>query len=92
MNLHSFQTPNLYTVFMQDARDIKVTALWDDEAAVWVATSDQVPGLVTEAETLEVLLDELRLLIPELLELNGGTAIGDLPVSLTMKRTMLVTA
>ena len=92
MTLHRFQFSNSYTVFMQDAWDIKVTALWDDEAAVWVATSDQVPGLVTEAETLEVLLDELRLLIPELLELNGGTARGDLPVSLTAERTMLVTA
>ena len=69
---------NSYPIFMQNARDIKVTALWDDEAGVWVATSDQVPGLVTEAENLEVLLDELRSLVPELPELNGVTARGDL--------------
>lgn len=77
---------------MADATDIKVTALWDDEAAVWVATSDSVPGLVTEAQTLELLLDELKLLIPELLELNSGTPSGNLPVSLTAERTMLVSA
>ena len=27
-----------------------VRAEWDEEAKVWVATSDDVPGLVTEAE------------------------------------------
>jgi len=48
-----------------------VKAEWDDEASMWVATSDDVPGLVTEAETLERLLEKLRLMVPEMLELNG---------------------
>ena len=30
-------------------RPLLVTAEWDDEAKVWVATSEDVPGLVTEA-------------------------------------------
>jgi hypothetical protein len=30
-----------------------VTAEWDEEAKVWVATSDDVPGLATEAESRE---------------------------------------
>ena len=47
-----------------------VKALWDAEAAVWVATSDDVPGLVTESKTFEALLKKLRTLVPELLELN----------------------
>ena len=46
---------------------------WDPEAGVWVATSDDVPGLVTEAETMELLIAKLRMLIPELLELNEGS-------------------
>ena len=50
---------------------VRVSASWDDEAKVWVAESDDVPGLVTEAETLESLLAKLRVLIPELLEENG---------------------
>lgn len=41
------------------------------EAGVWVATSDDVPGLVTESKTFEALLKKLRTLVPELLELNG---------------------
>jgi Domain of unknown function (DUF1902) len=49
---------------------IVVDAFWDDEALVWVATSDAVPGLVTEAETLEVLIPKLRVMIPELVAAN----------------------
>ena len=30
---------------------ILVTVMWDDEAEVYVATSDDVPGLVAEART-----------------------------------------
>jgi predicted RNase H-like HicB family nuclease len=47
-----------------------VTATWDSEASVWVAESDDVPGLVTEAKSLKVLVDKLWMLIPELLEAN----------------------
>ena len=47
-----------------------VRAEWDAEAQVWVATSDDVPGLATEAETVEALDAKLKLLVPELLEAN----------------------
>ena len=47
-----------------------VRAIWDPEAAVWVATSENVPGLVTEAATIEALTEKLRVMIPELLEAN----------------------
>ena len=49
-----------------------VSALWDDEAGVWVAESVDVPGLVTKAPTFERLVAKLKIMIPELLELNGG--------------------
>ena len=48
-----------------------IRAEWDEEACVWVATSDDVPGLATEAETVEGLIEKLRSMIPELLEANG---------------------
>ncbi len=54
------------------ARERIVYAEWDDRAGVWVATSDDVPGLVTESKTFEALLKKLRTLVPELLELNGA--------------------
>jgi predicted RNase H-like HicB family nuclease len=47
-----------------------ITAFWDSEADVWVAESEDIKGLVTEAATLEQLREKLRILIPELLELN----------------------
>jgi predicted RNase H-like HicB family nuclease len=53
---------------------IIVRAQWDPEARVWVATSEDVPGLVTEAETSEALFAKLDIMIPELL---AGTAAMD---------------
>lgn len=52
------------------ALNCSVEAFWDGEAAVWVATSETVPGLATEAPTIEALLDKLRVMIPELVRLN----------------------
>lgn len=48
----------------------QIEAMWDAEAKVWVATSEDVPGLVTEAEGLAVLTGKLREIVPELLRLN----------------------
>lgn len=53
-------------------RQVTVSAFWDDEAQVWVAESDDVPGLITEAENIEALADKLRVLIPELMDLAGN--------------------
>jgi len=64
-----------------------VRAEWDEEAAVWVATSDDVPGLVTEAETLEALNTKLRSMVPELLDANGCMpADGQVAVELLARR------
>ena len=49
----------------------EVRAQWDEEAGVWVAESEDVPGLVAEADSPNLLALKLRTLIPELLELNG---------------------
>jgi predicted RNase H-like HicB family nuclease len=49
----------------------EVLAQWDSEAGVWVAESEGVPGLVAEAESPNVLAQKLRVLIPELLDLNS---------------------
>lgn len=63
-------------------------AFWDDEARVWVAESDAIPGLVTEAETLEQLATKLERLIPELLELNAPELVGVHTISLKAERTL----
>jgi predicted RNase H-like HicB family nuclease len=55
----------------------QVQADWDPEAGVWVATSDDVPGLATEAPTVEALTEKLRTMIPELLEANQLESASD---------------
>ena len=50
-----------------------IHADWDPEARRWVATSNDVPGLATEAETVEQLLAKLEVMVPELLQANGIT-------------------
>ena len=60
---------------------IIVRADWDDEAAVWVATSSDIDGLATEAPTLEELRTKVLIMIEELLELNGGQSdLAEIPV------------
>jgi predicted RNase H-like HicB family nuclease len=51
---------------------LAVSVVWDKEAEVWVAESDDVPGLVTEAATMEELSRKLDVMIPEMLEANGS--------------------
>ena len=63
-----------------------VHATWDDEARVWVASSDDVPGLATEAETTEALIEKLKTLTPELLELNGQSPTHPIPFELLTRR------
>jgi predicted RNase H-like HicB family nuclease len=58
----------------RDAYDI--LARWDSEAGVWVAGSEDVPGLVAEAESLNLLAQKLKIRIPELLEANGVSSEG----------------
>ena len=53
------------------AEGLIVNAFWDEQASVWVATSEDVPGLITEAPSVDALVEKLSKMIPELLALNG---------------------
>ena len=48
--------------------NVKLT--WDKEANVWVATSDDIPGLVLESNSYDALIEKVKIASPELLELN----------------------
>jgi predicted RNase H-like HicB family nuclease len=63
-----------------------VRAEWDEEASVWVATSDDIPGLVTEEATMEGLIEKLKILIPELLEANGVHVDQQVPFEVMTRR------
>ena len=51
--------------------ELIVNLIWDNEAAVWVATSEDIPGLVLESGSLDALMERTRYAIPELMALNG---------------------
>ncbi len=67
-------------------KSLFIRAEWDEEAEVWVATSDDVPGLVAEAATEEALLGKLHILIPELLDANGYPDGDEVPFELFSRR------
>jgi len=67
---------------MSADRVLVVNAIWDDEAKVWVATSNDVPGLVTEASTQAELVKKLKVMVPELLDANGREDSDEIPVKL----------
>ena len=50
----------------------KIKFQWDAEEAVWIATSDDVPGLVLESGSFDALLERVKQAVPELIALNGG--------------------
>ena len=44
--------------------------IWDSEASVWIATSDDIPGLVLESGSFDALVERVRFAAPEMLALN----------------------
>jgi predicted RNase H-like HicB family nuclease len=75
---------------MMKKGSIYVRARWDAEAGMWVATSEDIPGLVTEAPTQQELLDRLLVMIPELIEadkeLQEEFALPEVPLVVMHER------
>ena len=45
---------------------------WDEEAQVWIAESEDIPGLVLESGSIDALMERVRFAAPELLRLNSA--------------------
>lgn len=45
-----------------------INFMWDNEACVWIATSEDVPGLVLESGSFDALVERVHYAIPELIE------------------------
>jgi len=70
------------------AEPIIVNAIWDADHKVWVAESEDVPGLATGADTLEELIEKLKVAIPEMLAENGiPFETGRLPFKVEAERS-----
>ncbi len=71
---------------------IVVKATWDPEASVWVAESEDVPGLITEADTLEALQRKLPGIIQDLLEPDDDSSEEvEVPIELVAHASSRVT-
>ncbi len=65
--------------------DLIIKMTWDPDALVWIAESDDVPGLALESGSFDALLERVRFAIPELLALNGN-ATSPLRLSFVSER------
>lgn len=61
--------------------ELLVKLTWDADACVWIAESDDVPGLVLESGSFDALVERVRVTVPELLELNSAASA---PIQLRM--------
>ena len=67
-----------------------ILLMWDDEAGVWIAQNDDIP-IVLENGSLDLLMEQVRLAVPEILELNGKE-YEDVYLDFTTKRRAKVIA
>ncbi len=66
-------------------RVVTVCAAYDDEAGVWYVEDSNLPGLVTEARSLEALRAKLPAIVEDIIEANGLDMHGDIPIEVTAR-------
>lgn len=64
-------------------REYQVRVDYDNEAGVWIATSDDIVGLVLEDESPEYLMKRVAEAAPELIKLNNLSACKAINFSMT---------
>ena len=53
-----------------DMDEYTINITFDEEASVWYALNDDIP-IALESDSFDVLIERVKLAVPELLELNG---------------------
>lgn len=69
--------------------EYKVNCTWDSEAGIWIAQSDDIPGLVLEGGSLDGLIERVRFAAPELIALNKVPAANSLFFSVERREMVL---
>jgi len=69
-----------------------VHAVWDAEAGVWTAYSDDIPGLVTEAATWDEMVKRAAAAAAELIVLNSVPHDKDVQLRFVAQQTAPVAA
>ncbi|MDR2174775.1 MAG: DUF1902 domain-containing protein [Synergistaceae bacterium] len=72
-----------------DTVGYEVQIIWDDEARVWIATSADIPGLVLESGSVDVLIERVRTAVSELLEIDEKSREGA-SLNFSIARQMVV--
>ena len=67
--------------------DVCVNIIYDNEANVYIAENDEI-GLVLESESLDRLIERLRVAVPEMASANGIDCTG-LTVSTSFHQALL---
>ena len=70
----------------------EIHAVWDAEAKVWTAYSDDIPGLVTEAATWDGLIARASEAAKELLVLNSVPHDSEIELRFSAQQTEAVAA
>jgi hypothetical protein len=55
---------------VSELKEYTVLLTWDDEAYVWLASSEDVPGLALEGGSLDALMERVKYAVPDLLDLK----------------------
>ena len=59
---------------------------WDEDASVWVVTSNDIIGLILEDESLDNLIHKVQAAVPELLELNNQSPASQIKCSVESRK------
>ena len=70
MNIHLTEAEITSILILMNEYTIMLT--WDDEASVWIAESDDIPGLILESASFDTLVERVKIAIPDLLEQEGA--------------------
>ena len=66
-----------------------INCFYDDEAGVWVAGSEDIPGLVLEAASYDDLAVRIRKILPELFALNNVYSGGEICIQSENRREII---
>jgi hypothetical protein len=64
---------------------VKVNVIFDQDAGVYVGTSDDLPGLVVEADSLDDLAHEVHDLVPAMMQTRSARVSA--PVAMRLSYT-----
>ena len=66
-----------------------INCFYDDEAGVWTAVSEDIPGLVLEAVSYDDLAARIRKALPELFALNNVYSGGEIYIQSENRREII---